>query len=132
LHPEPLRPDSFSGRPIGDHGLGPRDQLGQDRGQGYLVTGSVRSVRPRHPDRQFIDRRWATFVTAAIAAYFGPELYFFLGSLLVSSHFAYLGTAVYSFSGEVSAWFLLAQVVATLATAVPSLLIAHRATQVAS
>jgi hypothetical protein len=85
-----------------------------------------------------LDRQEATFVTAAIAAYFGPELYFFLGSLLVSSHFAYLGTACYDISGEfdiggeVSAWFLLAQVAATLVTAVPSLLIAHRAAQVTS
>jgi hypothetical protein len=54
------------------------------------------------------------------------------GSLLVSSHFAYIGTAVYSIDsyggsyGGVPAWFLLAQVAATLVTAVPSLLITSR------
>jgi hypothetical protein len=72
-----------------------------------------------------LDRLQAGFIVAATAAYFGPELYFYLGSLLVSSDFAYLGTAVFSSRG-VAVWFLLAQIAATLATAVPAVMIVRR------
>jgi hypothetical protein len=73
-----------------------------------------------------LTRRWdqpqRSFVAAAVAAYFGPELYFLLGSVLLGPNFSYLGTAFYS-SGEEHTWFVLAQAVAVLAVAAPTLLI---------
>jgi hypothetical protein len=62
-----------------------------------------------------------TFVTATLLAYCGPELYFLLGSLLVSPQFSYFGDNVWA--RNVSAvWFVLAQGAATAVLAAATLL----------
>jgi hypothetical protein len=62
------------------------------------------------------------FVAAAVAAYFGPELYFLLASLLLAPRYAYLGDDLAG-NGLSAGWFVLAQSAVTavlaLSTAMP-------------
>lgn len=69
------------------------------------------------------DPRRRLFATAAVAAYFGPELYFLPASLLLGRNFTYLGADVGS-PNLSAAWFVLAQtaVTATLALSTTALL----------
>ncbi|WP_211767315.1 caspase family protein [Kutzneria sp. CA-103260] len=56
------------------------------------------------------------FVTAAIVAYAGPEIYYMLGSLLLGANFTYVGDDVWDGHGTV-VWFPLLHAVVTAAVA---------------
>ncbi|MFI9383751.1 caspase family protein [Kutzneria sp. NPDC052558] len=56
------------------------------------------------------------FVTAAVVAYAGPEVFFMLGSLLLGTHFTYVGDSVWGAHG-IAPWFALLHAVVTAALA---------------
>lgn len=67
-------------------------------------------------------RAQRAFAVAAIGAYFGPELYFMLGSLISGNNFAYLGDDAWSL-GQSVGWFVFVQAAVTAALAVSTLLL---------
>jgi hypothetical protein len=70
------------------------------------------------------------FAAAAISAYFGPELYLMLGSLISGTNFAYMGDDVWT-SGQSANWFVFLQAAVTGALAVSTLMLLLRNTELA-
>ena len=68
------------------------------------------------------------FAVAAISAYFGPELYFMLGSLISGPNFAYLGDDAWA-PGPSSSWFVFLQAAVAGALAVSTLMLLLRSTE---
>lgn len=65
-------------------------------------------------------------ITAAVAAYYGPEVYFLVASLLLGRHYTYLGADTAGF-GLSAAGFVLAQAVVDAALALSTLVLLRRA-----
>jgi hypothetical protein len=65
------------------------------------------------------------FVTAAVVAYAGPEVFFMLGSILLGANFTYVGDDVWDPHGT-AAWFPLLHAAATIALAGTAVARLHR------
>jgi len=68
------------------------------------------------------------FAVAAISAYFGPELYFMLGSLISGPNFAYMGDDAWA-PGQFASWFVFLQAAVAGALAVSTLMLLLRNTE---
>lgn len=68
------------------------------------------------------------FAAAAIGAYFGPELYFMLGSLISGTNFAYLGATIWT-QDQSAGWFVFLQAAVAAALAVSTLMLLLRKTE---
>jgi uncharacterized caspase-like protein len=67
------------------------------------------------------------FAVAAVSAYFGPELYLMLGSLISGPNFTYLGDDAWA-PGPSSGWFVVLQAAVAAALAVSTLTLLLRST----
>jgi hypothetical protein len=75
-----------------------------------------------------LDEPRRTFVTAVVVGFFGPELYLMLTSLVLGTHFTYLGDDVVG-PGFTALWYVLLNAVMFVAIGVGTVLIARSAVQ---